>query len=85
MPKTKTRNHFVFLDPCGCPLGLTEDRPRVRTEDQAWRDMFETRGEERQAAARGVRVEHVDHDTYTRRFYPLMTRPCPHAEAVSGG
>jgi hypothetical protein len=30
------------------------------------------------AKARGVTALHVDHATYERDFYPLMTKTCPH-------
>jgi hypothetical protein len=72
------RRHFVFVDVCGCPLGVAERRPGVRLEDAAWRAMYETRAAERAAAARGVRVVQVDHATYVHRFHPQMSVPCPH-------
>lgn len=72
------RHHFVFLASCGCPFGLTEVRRGVTTEGEAWRDMYDTRAEEKAARARGVHVVHVDHATYSRDFFPRMTAACPH-------
>jgi hypothetical protein len=43
--------------------------------------MYDTRAEERQARANGVRAEYVDHATYSREFYPRMTEKCPHGGA----
>jgi hypothetical protein len=83
---TAKRRHFVFVAACGCPFGLTEERLHqarskgVTTEGEAWEDMYDTRAQERAARDRGVRVVHVDHATYEREFYPLMTRPCPHRD-----
>lgn len=73
------RRHFVFLRACGCPQGLAEQTSRCRDEDAARDAMYDTRAEERAAVAAGVRVEFVDHATYEERFYPLMTKPCPHS------
>jgi hypothetical protein len=78
MSDTRTRHHFVFLRPCGCPFGLAEQTSRCRDEDTAWRHMYDSRAEERAAVAAGVRVEFVDHATYEERFYPLMTQTCTH-------
>ena len=45
IPPQGERHHYVFLDACGCPFGLTEasalklDGPaRVADEDAAWDD-----------------------------------------------
>jgi hypothetical protein len=73
-----TRNHFVFVARCGCPTGLVEQSRECLTADNAWDDMYETRGQERDARSRGVRVELVDHAAYVREFYPLMTKGCAH-------
>lgn len=77
------RHHYVFVARCGCPIGLVERREGPKavnctTEDQAWDRMYDTRAEEREARARGVRVELVDHSTYVREFYPKMTQACTH-------
>jgi hypothetical protein len=72
------RRHYVFLLRCGCPFGLAEETPRCQSEDDAWDAMYDTRAEERQARARGVRVVYVGHETYEREFYPRMTQKCPH-------
>lgn len=75
------RQHFVFLTDCGCPFGLTEMRSRVKTVDDAWDDMYDTRQEERAARAAGVHVELVDHATYVAKFYDRMAKRCPHGAA----
>ncbi|GAA0495056.1 hypothetical protein Ade02nite_19270 [Paractinoplanes deccanensis] len=72
------RRHWVFLYRCGCPFGLVELSKFYKTEDDAWDGMFDTRSEERRARAAGVRVEYVDHATYSRDFYPRMTQDCTH-------
>lgn len=73
------RRHYVFLLHCGCPFGLVEEGRWCTSEDDAWTSMYDNRAdEERAARARGVRVEYVDHATYERDFYRLMTKPCPH-------
>lgn len=72
------RRHFVFIARCGCPTGLVEQSQECLTADDAWDEMYETRAQERHARTMGVRVELVDHPTYTREFYPLMTKECTH-------
>lgn len=72
------RRHYVFLLRCGCPFGLVEEGRHCTNEDDAWDSMYDGRAEERAARARGVRVHYVDHATYEREFYPLMTTRCPH-------
>jgi hypothetical protein len=72
------RRHWIFLHRCGCPFGLVEESTFYKAEDDAWDAMYDTRTEERQARANGVRVELVDHATYERDFYPRMTQRCTH-------
>jgi len=79
-PPRYGRHRYVFLAACGCPFGLVESTYRNVSEDAAWASMYERRRRAIQAArARGVRVVHVDHATYVREFFGLMTGPCPHA------
>jgi hypothetical protein len=75
------RRHYVFVYRCGCPFGLVEEGTFCKSEDDAWDAMYDTRAEERQARANGVRAEYVDHATYSREFYPRMTEKCPHGGA----
>jgi hypothetical protein len=75
------RRHWVFVYRCGCPFGLVEESSNYKAEDDAWDAMYDTRAEERQARARGVRAEFVDHATYERDFYPRMTQKCTHGGA----
>ena len=77
------RRHFMFLRPCGCPVGLTDQRDKVQTEADAWESMYPTRGEERDARDRGIHVRLVDHATYRQEYYHLMLKPCTH-KAVTG-
>lgn len=74
----KDRYHFVFVKACGCPIGLTEMRAGVRTEDEAWDNFYDTRGEERAARTAGVHVELVDHPVYVDKFYARMAVGCTH-------
>ncbi len=79
-PPRYDRHHYVFLAACGCPFGLVESTYRNLSEDAAWASMYDRRRQAIQAArARGVHVVHVDHATYVREFFHLMTGPCPHA------
>lgn len=84
-PPQDERHHYLFVDPCGCPRGLTEASaetrggpPRLADEDAAWDDAY-TRSEARKLRRAGVRVVHVDHATYERDWFDLMRGPCPHA------
>lgn len=78
------RHQFVFLNRCGCPRGVVEGS-YAGDEDGAW-DMFaDDRRDERRLRAEGVTVVHVDHDTYSRDFYPLMLVPCPHSGMEGSG
>ncbi|WP_250029735.1 hypothetical protein [Paractinoplanes maris] len=72
------RRHWIFIYRCGCPFGLVEESTSYKSEDDAWDAIYDTRAEERQARAVGVRVEFVDHATYERDFYPHMTERCTH-------
>jgi len=76
---TATRHHFVFLNPCGCPLGVL-DAEHAPTEYDAWMEMFVYVWDIRRAQSQGVTVIHVDHATYEVEFYPKMlgTYQCPH-------
>ncbi|GGN39698.1 hypothetical protein FHR83_006661 [Actinoplanes campanulatus] len=76
------RKHWIFLDQCGCPIGLVEESRFYKTEDAAWDGMYDTRAEERAARARGVHTVFVDHATYEERFYPRMTKRCTHEDAA---
>lgn len=78
------RHHYLFVDPCGCPRGLTEATatepggpPRIGDDDEAWADAYSP-DEERAMRKAGVRVVHVDHATYERDWFELMRRSCPH-------
>ena len=75
------RRHYVFVNRCGCPFGLVEEGEWCASENDAWDSMYDERADARAARARGVRCEYVDHATYERDFYPLMTKPCPHGGA----
>lgn len=84
LPPQSERRHWIFHDPCGCPFGLTEYRPRVDSPSKAWKDMYDRQRERDAAVDRGVTVELVDHDRYVREVYPLMrsSYQCPHGEAA---
>lgn len=80
----KPRYHFVFVKACGCPCAVRDQDRWCPDEDAAWRTQYLTRNAERAAHARGVRVVHVDHDTYSREVYPLMLQGCPHPQVADG-
>lgn len=71
---------WVFLNACGCPFGVVNKDQSCRDEDKAWREIYPERAAERAAVGRGVRVEFVDHDTYTRDFFDRMLAGCQHQE-----
>lgn len=73
------RSHYVFLASCGCPFGLVERGRWCADEDAAWDSMYDTRGEERGAQARGVRCVYVSHEEYVATYYNRMAKRCPHA------
>ncbi len=81
---TKQRHHFVFVKACGCPAAVLEAGRWCRDEDAAWRQIFDTRARERAAVAAGLRLVHVEHDTYCRHWHPLMLSGCPHQEVAGG-
>lgn len=72
------RHQFVFVKSCGCPLGVVEGS-YAKTEDGAWDMVAESRKEEREMRAAGVRVVHVSHAEYVQRYYaPMMAERCEH-------
>lgn len=83
------RRHWVFLDPCGCAFGLTEDRGYTRA--QAWQDFYDEgsrAGTERaigRAIASGITTELVDHDRYVADLMPQLRSDwkCPHAAVTA--
>jgi hypothetical protein len=75
------RTQFVFIETCGCPLGLVEGS-YAKTEDGAWDTFCDTRADERRLRARGVTVDHVPHAEYTERYFPLMLTGCTHTSAA---
>jgi hypothetical protein len=78
MPRP-ARTQFVFLNPCGCPIGVTEGDPI----GGAWR--YYTAAEKRAMLARGVTVVHVPHDEYVVTYLPKMygSYTCPHEGSLS--
>jgi hypothetical protein len=72
-PVMATRTQFVFVDLCGCPLGVVEGS-HAKTEAGAWR-MWTHADDMRE---RGVTLVHVPHAEYVERFYPLMLVDCTH-------
>lgn len=74
-----TRTQFVFVLPCGCPIGLVEGS-YAETEAGAWDILVPSYLDERRRLRdRGVTVHHVTHDEYTAKYYPLMGAGCNHA------
>lgn len=76
------RRHWVFTYRCGCPFGLVEESTFYKSEDDAWNAMYDSRAEDQQARARGVRAVYVDHAAYVRDFYERMTVKCTHGGAA---
>lgn len=56
---------FIFRAACGCAFGLA-DSPN---EDAAWRAMYDTARDQREAAAAGVHVTRERWDDYRHTVY----------------
>lgn len=83
------RTQWVFLEPCGCPLGVVEATRIVRgsavtmSEDKAWDDFAEPRTDERALRRRGVTAVHMSHARYCAEVSPLTLRTCPHGDPAT--
>jgi len=73
------RRQWVFLDPCGCAIGVSEAGSN-ESRSKAFRDHYDTARERNAAIDRGVTAELVDHDRYVAEFMPQMYSSwvCPH-------
>jgi hypothetical protein len=76
------RKQFVFVKKCGCPTAVRERTRSCRDEAAAWNQMYGTRAERLEAFRAGIEVRLVDHDTYSRIWYPLMLKTCTHRSPV---
>lgn len=76
------RTQFVFVRPCGCPIGLIEGS-YGKTEDGAWDRFADDRADERRLRNAGVRVLHMSHVEYREKWYPRMVKGCTHGRADS--
>lgn len=74
------RRQWVFLDPCGCPVGVLE-AGNNESRSKAFRDFYETAKERNAAVDRGVTAELVDHEKYVAEFMPYFRglKQCMHA------
>lgn len=74
-----SRTQWVFRNRCGCPFGVLEGGS-APTEYDAWKFFYERVKAIREAQARGVAVEHMPHERYSREVYPQMLGDyrCPH-------
>jgi hypothetical protein len=79
----RTRSHFVFLEPCGCPTSVVDASRYVRTPGNAWAELALGPAEEIVMRRRGVTVVHVEHDEYSADYLPKMygAYTCPHGAA----
>jgi hypothetical protein len=77
------RTQWIFLRPCGCPVGVMEGSA-ARVEYDAWREFYDTAKAIRAAQSDGIRVQSVSHDTYLKDFAPKMltSQTCSHIEAA---
>lgn len=86
MVPQEQRTQWVFLQPCGCPRGVTEATRIIRgsavtlTEDEAWDTFADTRADERALRREGVTAVHMSHARYCAEVSPLMVGPCPHRD-----
>lgn len=78
------RTQFVLLDACGCPVGVQEGSTARDTRDAFYRLAGEDWTRVREWKAQGLRVIHISHGAYSRRYYPAMRsgRHCPHRRAA---
>lgn len=63
---------YIFRAACGCAFGLTDVRPGVTTEEQAWKSMYPTARERKDAAARGVHATREAWETYRHTVYDQL-------------
>lgn len=75
------RRHWIFRDPCGCPIGVLNIGRDTDTRSRAWRQFFETATERNAAMDRGVTSDEMSHAEYVRDVMPQMlsSHACPHA------
>lgn len=81
----KTRTHWAFFDPCGCPRGVLEATPDM-TKADAFEDMWEDDPVGMTRAVRsGVTAELMDHERYVRDVMPQMlpSYVCPHGAGAA--
>lgn len=79
------RLHWVFFNPCGCPIGVIDHGDGVETSFRAWIAYYNDPAVEDAAYARGVTVTLMDHARYVAEVHPLMGSEyrCPHVTAGS--
>jgi hypothetical protein len=77
-----TRLHWVFKNPCGCPVGVL-DVSEAGTRSKAWREFYGGAKDRNAAVDRGVTVDQIDHDTYVADVMPMLysSYTCPHGGA----
>lgn len=73
---------WVLWGPCGCPFGVsmaaTAMGVRAPDEEAAWRSFYDTKREVDRAKRRGLRLEFMSHERYSREVCPRMTVRCSH-------
>lgn len=74
------RLHWVFRNPCGCPIGVLDVDRDSDTRSKAWREFYDTAAARNAAMDRGVTSDHMSHADYVRDVLPLMRATCTHAE-----
>jgi len=80
MPK---RDQWVFLKPCGCPVGVMEGY-LADTAGEAMSEMYDRNKDLRRAVATGIKVHLISFAEYEQKYFEKM-RPsytCPHGAAA---
>ncbi len=80
-PSATERRHWVFRNPCGCPIGVLDIDRDTDTRSKAWREFFETAKERNAAMDRGVTSDEMSHAEYVADVMPMMlsSYSCAHA------
>ncbi len=81
---TSRGDSWIFRHPCGCAFGLSDiTSVRDTSEASAWRRMYDTAAERREAQARGVTATREAWEDYRHAVYEQLSGSwvCPHKTA----
>lgn len=75
------RRHWVFRNPCGCPIGVLDVDRDADTRSKAWREFYATAKERNAAMDRGVSSDEMSHAEYVTDVMPMMlsSYTCTHS------